>query len=96
MNPPTQTSRRDLPKELREVSVEHITDPTVVRGTVEVLDQDVVNLDPQGFVVKRVTVPFEECCLIYMRSNSALRSRTLVHKDFVWLLYRHAFSVTST
>jgi len=73
---------RDLPKELSEVSVVQMTDPTTVRGSIEVLNQDVVNLDPEGFEVKRVTVPLEECCLIYMRTSAALRSRTLVHKDF--------------
>ncbi len=57
-------------------------DPTTARGSIEVLDQDVVNLDPEAFEVRRVTVPLEECCLIYLRSNAALRSRTLVHKDF--------------
>ena len=59
-----------------------ITDPTTVRGSIEVLNQDVVNLDPGGFEAKRVTVPFEECCLIYQRTNAAVRSRTLVHEDF--------------
>ncbi len=64
------------------MSVDKITDPTTVRGSIEVLDQDVVNLDPKGFEVRRVTVPLEECCLIYMSSSAALRSRTLVHADF--------------
>ena len=82
MDSPTQIPQRDLPKELREVSVQHIADPTTARDLIEVLDQDVVNLDPKAFEVKRVTVPLEECCLVYIRSNSALRSRTLVHKDF--------------
>jgi len=82
MTSPTRTTSRKLPKELREVSVDKITDPTTVRGSIEVLDQDVVNLDPKGFEVRRVTVPFEECCLIYMSSSAALRSRTLVHEDF--------------
>ena len=59
-----------------------LTDPVAVRGTIEVLDQDVVNLDTQAFHVKRVTVPCEDCCLIYSWSKSALRSRTLVHEDF--------------
>lgn len=59
-----------------------MTDPTTAWGSIEVLDQDVVNLDPEAFEVRRVTVPLEECCLIYLRSNAALRSRTLVHKDF--------------
>jgi AraC-like DNA-binding protein len=47
-----------------------------------VLDQDIVNLDTQTFEVKRITVPLEECCLIYVSSSAALRSRTLVHEDF--------------
>jgi AraC-like DNA-binding protein len=59
-----------------------MTDPTTARGSIEVLDQDVVHLDPEAFEVRRVTVPLEECCLIYLRSNAALRSRTLVHEDF--------------
>jgi len=62
--------------------VVHMTDPTVVRGTIEVLNRDIVNLDPKGFEAKQVTVPLEESCLIYTRTSSALRSRTLVHKDF--------------
>jgi len=82
MNSPPQTRGRELPKELREVSVVRMTDPTAVRGSIEVLNQDVVNLGSEGFEVKRVTVPLEECCLIYMRTSAALRSRTLVHKDF--------------
>ena len=82
MKSPPQKHARDLPIELREVSVVKMTDPTVVRGSIEVLNQDVVNLDPKGFEVKRITVPFEDCCLIYSRTNSALRTRTLIHEDF--------------
>ncbi len=82
MNLPPQTPSSELPKELREVSVVHMTDPTVVRGTIEVLNRDIVNLDPKGFEAKQITVPLEESCLIYTRTSSALRSRTLVHKDF--------------
>ena len=82
MDSPKRTPARDLPKELREVSVVQLTDPTAVRGSIEVLNQDVVNLDPKGFEVKRITVPLAECCLIYTWSNSALRTRTLVHGDF--------------
>ena len=59
-----------------------LTDPTAVQGSIEVLNQDVVNLDPIGFEVKRITVPFEEGCLIYSRSNAALRTRTLIHQGF--------------
>ena len=82
MSSPTQTPRRDLPIELREVSVVRLTDPTAVGDTIELLDQDVVNLDPEGFEVKRVTVPLEECCLVYQWSSTTVRSRTVVHSDF--------------
>ena len=82
MDSPTRTPARDLPNELREVSVVQLTDPTAVRGSIEVLNQDVVNLDPKGFEVKRITVPLAECCLIYTRSNSAVRTRTLIHENF--------------
>ncbi len=82
MDSPTRTPLRDLPKELREVSVVRMTDPTAVLGSIEVLDQDVVSLDPMVFEVKRVTIPLAECCLIYTWSNSALRTRTLIHEDF--------------
>ena len=44
-----------------------ITDPTAVRGSIEVWNQDIVNLGPIDFEFKRVTVPFEESCLIYSR-----------------------------
>ncbi len=82
MDSPTRTPPRDSPKELREVSVVRMTDPTAVRGAIEVLNQDVVNLDPKAFEVKRVTVPFIECCLIYTWSNVALRTQTIIHNDF--------------
>ena len=84
----TQNSTSKLPKELREVSVERLTDPTAVRGAIEVLDQDVVNLDAKGFEVKRVVVPLVDSCLVYVSSSAAVRSRTLVHEDF------DAFSIT--
>lgn len=82
MDTETQSSIRDLPKELREVSVVRMTDPTTVLGSIEVLNQDVVNLDPSGFEFKRVTVPLTDCCLIYQVSNAAVRSRTRIHKEF--------------
>ena len=64
------------------MSVARFTDPTTARGSIEVLDQDVVNLARETFEVKRVTVPLEECCLIYTRCDAALRTRTIVHEEF--------------
>jgi hypothetical protein len=82
MDSETQSHQRDLPKEPGEVSVETLTDPTAVSDSMEVLNQDVVNLSPDGFEVRRVTVPLAECCLIYHRCNLAVRPRTRIHVDF--------------
>ena len=82
MNPTAPIPKRDLPKELRQVSVVKITDPTTAHESIELINQDVVNLDPEAFEVKRVTVPLEECCLLYHSSNVAVRTRTRIHKDF--------------
>ncbi len=71
MNSATLTPRRNLPKELREVLVVHINDPTAVGDSIELVNLDVITLDPEQFQVKRVSVPLEECYLIY--------SYTLVH-----------------
>ncbi len=73
MDSPTRTPERNLPNELREVSVVKITDPTAVSDSIEVLSQDVVNLDPEGFEAKRITVPLAECCLIYQWTNATIR-----------------------
>ena len=88
MDTATQGPTRDLPKELREVSVVEITDPTTVDGSIKVLDQDVVNLDPEGFQLKRVTVPLTECCLVLQVCNAAVRTRTRIHDEF------DAFAIT--
>ena len=65
-----------------------VTDPTVVGDSLEVLNMDVIDLDPGEFEYKEVTVPLEECCLIYQWTNTALRTRTVVHKEFesCWIL----------
>jgi AraC-like DNA-binding protein len=82
MNEPMQAPQRDLPEEYREVSVVHIKDPTAIGDSMAVLNMDVINLDLENFEYRQVTVPLEECCLIYQWSNAALRTRTRVHKDF--------------
>jgi len=82
MDPPTQNSNRDLPKELRRVSVLRITDPTAVGESVDVFGMDVINLDPDEFEYKQVMVPLEECSLIYQHTNKALRTRSQIYEDF--------------
>ena len=88
MSPPIQTPRSDLPKGHREVSVLRITDPTAVGDWIEVLNMDVISLDPVGFEYKQISVPLEGCCLIYQSTTKALRTHSRVHEDFesAWLL----------
>lgn len=82
MNPATPTPPRALPEELREVLVSRFTDPTTVGDSIELVNLDVVNLDPEHFEIKRVSVPLEECHLIYTCTNAAVRTRVLVHEGF--------------
>ena len=80
MNSPTP--EQNSPKEQKTVSVVHISDPTAVGDSVEVVDQDIVSLGAADFQAKRVTVPFEDSCLMYQWTNSRLRTRTQIHQDF--------------
>ena len=82
MDSPTRTPRRDLPDEQGEVSVLRITDPTAVGDSVEVYDMDVINLDPEKFEYKQVTVPLEECALIYQHTNATSRTQSRISEDF--------------
>ena len=78
----SSTDKGDLPKELSNVSIQKFTDPTAVRGSIELMDQDVVNLQQENFEVVRISVPLKDCCLIYQSCNVTVRTRTRVHKDF--------------
>lgn len=66
----------------RQVLVAIITDPTVVGDSIELVNLDVIKLDPERFEVKRVSVPLEDCHLIYTRTSAAVRTRARVHKEF--------------
>ena len=46
------------------------------------LNQDIVSLGTAKFEAKRVSVPFEDCCLLYQWTNARLRSQTRIHNDF--------------
>ena len=82
MDSPTRAPPRDLSEDQREVSVVPITDPTAVGDSLEVYDMDVINLDPEIFEYKQVTVPLEECTLIYQHINAALRTLSRIYADF--------------
>ena len=79
---PGQWDESNLPEELRSVQVISITDPTAVSDSIEVLSYDAVNLDPERFEIRRTSVPFKDCCLVYITTNAVLRTQTSVHDDF--------------
>ena len=60
----------------------HITDPTTVGDVNAVFDMDVINLDPEAFEYKQVTVPLDDCCLVYQWSKSIMRTRSRIYDDF--------------
>jgi len=79
MDAPTITYKQDIPKELSIVpivSIVHVKNPTAVSESVEVFDQDIVNLGESSFEAKRITVPLEVCCLLYQWTNARLRSQS--------------------
>jgi len=82
MTKPAGFASRDLPEEFRSVQVASTTDPTAVGDSIEVLRYDMVSLDPAGFELKRISVPLEDCCLIYVSASAALRTRTVIHEHF--------------
>ena len=43
---------------------------------------DVINLGPEQFEYKQVSVPLEECSLIYQSTNKSLRTRSRIYEDF--------------
>ncbi len=65
-----------------------LTDPTAVGDSIEVLNMDVINLNPEGFEYRHTSVPLNECCLIYQKTNTAMRTHSRVHADFesCWIL----------
>ena len=82
MKSPTDKPEANRLNEEKRVSVVYLDDPTSVGDSVEVIDQDVVNLDKIDFAAKRITVPFVDCCLLFHSVISRLRTRTKVHDDF--------------
>jgi len=82
LSPSTRIPGYDHPEGKREVSVLRITDPTAVGDFLKVYDMDVINLDPDEFEYKQITVPLEDCSLIYQHTNKALRTRSRIYEGF--------------
>ncbi len=82
LSPPERSPARKLPDNQREVSVLRISDPTAVREANEEFDMDVINLDPENFKYMQVTVPLEDCSLIYQSTDTAMRTRSRIYEGF--------------
>jgi AraC-like DNA-binding protein len=65
------------------VTVVDITDPTTAGDTIEVLEQEVVNLGSEPLRARRVLVRLEGALLLYHRTNLRVRTRSSVNQDFV-------------
>jgi hypothetical protein len=68
-------SEPQVPEELSSVVVTRIGDPTSVGDSIEVLNQDVIKLEPANFEITRISVPFSEGCLVYIKTTAPLRTR---------------------
>jgi AraC family ethanolamine operon transcriptional activator len=67
------------------VSVEDLTDPTAVGGGVEVLDQDIISLDKNPILFKRITVRLENSVLLYQWTSNRVRSRLKLDSEMMAL-----------
>jgi AraC family ethanolamine operon transcriptional activator len=65
------------------VTVVELTDPTTANETIEVLEQDVVNLGSQRLRARRVTVRLEGGLVVFHRTNLRVRARTSVNRELV-------------
>jgi AraC-like DNA-binding protein len=65
------------------VTVVEINDPTTANETIEVLDQDVVQLGSQSLRARRITVRLEGGLVVFHRTNIRVRSRTVVNRGLV-------------
>ena len=73
---------------IAQAQLHRSADSTAVGDSIEVLNMDVINLDLEGFEYKQVSVPLDECCLIYQWTNTPLRTHSRVHEGFesCWIL----------
>jgi AraC family ethanolamine operon transcriptional activator len=79
--PPRPTARGPAPAP--GVEVAEITDPTDPGGSLEVLDQDLVQLEKRPLRAKRLAVRLEDCLVILQSTNVRMRVRTALHDDLV-------------
>ena len=65
------------------VSVSYMTDPTAVRDSMQVIDQDVISLGQKPFLAKRVMVKLENSVLLFQQTSHRVRSHTTVGSNMM-------------
>jgi AraC family transcriptional regulator, ethanolamine operon transcriptional activator len=73
----------ETPGALSAVTVVEISDPTAVGQSIEVIEQDVVQLESKPLRVRRVVVRLANALVLFHSTNLAVRTRTKLHVDFV-------------
>jgi hypothetical protein len=67
------------------VTIEEISDPTVTRAGMDLIDQDAVQLQSLPLRSRRVSVRLEAAAVVYHSSNQRARTHSSVRKG--WLGY---------
>jgi AraC family ethanolamine operon transcriptional activator len=80
MSQPRRPSARRLVPALG-VEVAEVTDPTDPGGSLEALDQDLVQLEKRPLRASRLTVRLEDCLVIFHSTNVRMRVRTALQDD---------------
>lgn len=65
------------------VTVVEISDPTAVGETIEVIEQDAVQLESKPLRVRRIIVRLGACVLLFQSTNLPVRTRTRLQDGFV-------------
>ena len=76
-------AKLNLPATLPPVTVLEISDPTAIGQSIEVIEQDVVQLESKLLRVRRVVVRLGTVFVLFHSTNLAVRTRTRLHVDFV-------------
>jgi AraC-like DNA-binding protein len=63
--------------------VAEVTDPTDPGGSLEALDQDMVQLEKRSLRARRLAVRLEDCLVIFQSTNVRIRVRTALHDDLL-------------
>ena len=83
MKTPPLPAQPDTPRTLSAVTVVEISDPTAVGETIEVIEQDAVQLESKPLRVRRVVVRLEASVVLYHSTNLPVRTRTRLQDGFV-------------